>query len=474
MSSGRREITFLGHPISLFVLFFTEFWERFSYYGMRALLVLYMVDAAAGLAYADEDAYAIYGAYGAMVYATPVIGGLLADRLLGYRQAIVLGGALMALGHFAMAVEHELFFYAALGLLILGNGFFKPNISSLVGKLYEEGDPRRDSAFTIFYMGINAGAALSPLACGGIAALMAERNEAGEIVKMGWHWGFGIAGIGMVLGLLTFLAFQRHLGDRGLAPALELPATAPSQLTLQVATWIAPMLVLPLCMVLVTQDTLLGWGLIVVGLLTFGYLLFSAVTSEKVERERMFVVLVLMFFSMLFWAFFEQAGSSINLFTERNVSRGVLGWEIPAAWFQSVNPIYIILFAPVFAAVWTWLGRRQRDPSAPFKFALGIFQLGLGFLVLWYGASQAGSDGLTWVGWLLLGYLLHTTGELCLSPVGLSMVTKLAPARMVGLVMGAWFLATSFSHYLGAMIAKLTGGGGGEGAEGALDRKSVV
>lgn len=448
-------VTFLGHPIALFVLFFTEFWERFSFYGMRALLVLYMVDQVAGLGYADERAYSVYGAYGAMVYATPVVGGLLADRLLGYRQAIVLGAVLMALGHFTMAIEHEIFFYAALGLLILGNGFFKPNISSLVGKLYGEGDPRRDSAFTIFYMGINAGAALSPVLCGGIAALMATRDASGRIVEMGWHYGFGLAGVGMVLGLLGFLVFQRHLGDKGLPP--ELPVRAPLQRVLQAVTWVAPLFVLPVCMGLVTRDDVLGWSLNLIGVATFGYLFVHALMSPRVERDRMLVVLVLMFFSMLFWAFFEQAGSSINLFTDRNVDRSFFGTEIPAAAFQSVNPIFILLLAPIFATIWTRLGRRGRDPSAPLKFGLGILQLGLGFAILWYGARQADQQGLTWMGWVVLGYMLQTMGELCLSPVGLSMVTKLSPSRMVGLVMGAWFLATAFSHYLGARVAALTG-----------------
>jgi len=226
---------------------------------------------------------------------------------------------------------------------------------------------------------------------------------------------------------------------------------------LQVATWVAPLVVLPACMWLVTRDDVLGWSLNVIGVLTFGYLFVNALTSPRVERDRMIVVLVLMFFSMLFWAFFEQAGSSINLFTERNVDRSLFGSEVPAAAFQSVNPVFILLLAPVFATVWTLLGRRGRDPSTPLKFGLGILQLGLGFGVLWYGAMQANDQGLTWMGWVVLGYMLQTMGELCLSPVGLSMVTKLSPARMVGLVMGAWFLATAFSHYLGARVAALTG-----------------
>jgi proton-dependent oligopeptide transporter, POT family len=465
------EVTLFGHPVSLFVLFFSEFWERFSFYGMRALLVLYMIDQVAGLGYSDEKAYAVYGAYGAMVYATPAIGGLLADRVLGYRKAIILGAVLMALGHFAMAIEHPAFFYGALGLLILGNGFFKPNISSLVGKLYADGDPRRDSAFTIFYMGINAGAMVAPIACSALVAWFAIKGGDGEIIRKAWHYGFGLAGIGMVVGLITFLVFQKHLGDKGLAPTLPEGGAPPT--SWQIATYVVPFLALPAVMWLVTQHEVLGGGLLLLGGAIFGYLAYHSVRSEKVERERMWVVLVLMFFSMLFWAFFEQAGSSISVFTERNVDRVIFGSEISAENFQAVNPLFILLLAPVFAGLWTFLGRRGADPSTPIKFALGIIQLGLGFVVLWYGASHA-QAGMVAVGWLLAGYLLHTTGELCLSPVGLSMVTKLSPARMVGLVMGAWFLATSFSHYLAGMIAAMTGSSGEVDASTLTAAESVV
>ena len=459
---------FLGHPAGLFVLFFVEMWERFSFYGMRALLVFYMVKE---LMYADAEAYAIYGAYGSLVYATPIIGGLLADRLLGYRRAIVLGGVLMTLGHFAMAIEHEVFFYGALGLLILGNGFFKPNISSLVGKLYDEGDERRDGGFTIFYMGINLGALLAPLTCGVI----------GEVY--GWHWGFGLAGVGMLLGLMLFLAMQGVLGDEGLPPDPgHLHGKLAPGVSRELAVWLGSLAVLPLVMALLVpglgaklalwldkfwfmpsaltgllmDQELAGLLLIVFGVVVLGSLLVMAARSPKIERERMFVVLVLIFFSMMFWAFFEQAGSSINMFTDRNVDRFLLGWEIPASSFQSVNPAYIILFAPLFAHLWTWLRRKNLEPSVPVKFALGIIQLGLGFGAFVIGARLAGPDGLVPLTFLLLGYLLHTTGELCLSPVGLSMVTKLAPAKVVGLVMGAWFLSSSFAHYLAGIIAQMT------------------
>ena len=463
---------FLGHPTGLFVLFFVEMWERFSFYGMRALLVFYMVKE---LLYADSEAYAIYGAYGSLVYATPIIGGLLADRLLGYRRAIVLGGVLMTLGHFAMAIEHEVFFYGALGLLILGNGFFKPNISSLVGKLYEEGDERRDGGFTIFYMGINLGALLAPLTCGII----------GEVY--GWHWGFGLAGVGMLVGLVLFLAMQGVLGEEGLPPDSDrLHGRLVPGVSRELAVWLGSLAALPLVMALLVpglgaklgewladvsfvpsmlievlrSQELAGLLLIGFGVVVLGGLLALALRSPKVERQRMFVVLVLIFFSMMFWAFFEQAGSSISMFTDRNVDRTLLGWEIPASTFQSVNPAYIILLAPVFAHLWTWLRRRNLEPSVPVKFALGIMQLGLGFGAFVLGAQVAGSGAMVPLAFLLVGYLLHTTGELCLSPVGLSMVTKLAPAKIVGLVMGAWFLSSSFAHYLAGIIATMTSAAG--------------
>jgi len=460
---AEEEWTVLGHPISLFVLFFAEFWERFSFYGMRALLVLYMADTVSGLSYSEDYAKSVYGAYGAMVYATPAIGGLLADRLLGYRKAILVGGALMALGHFAMAVENPYFFFGALALLILGNGFFKPNISSLVGKLYSEDDPRRDGAFTIFYMGINLGAFFAPLACGAVAVYFGHEGADGGVVRA-YHYGFGLAGIGMVLGLITFMAFQKHLGPHGFPP-LDDNGEPPAK-ALEWATYVGPFLILPVVMWLTWETQVAGYLLIVGGALIFGYLFIWSLTAEPVERNRMWVILILMFFSMLFWSFFEQAGSSLTLFAENNVDRTIGSFTIETSWFQAVNPMFIVLLAPVFAAVWTNLDKRNLDPSAPTKFGLGVVQLGLGFGLLWWGATHH-TAGITPMTWLILGYLLHTTGELCLSPVGLSMVTKLSNPRMVGMVMGAWFLATAFSHYLAAMIAKLTGGGGhgGDGHE---------
>lgn len=489
--------SFLGHPRGLFVLFFVEMWERFSYYGMRALLVFYMTKGFLKLD--DTRAYGIYGAYTALVYATPFIGGLLADRLLGQRRAVILGGLLMAAGHLLMGVEDRIAFPTALALLIAGNGFFKPNISTMVGSLYEGVGEKRDSGFTIFYMGINLGAALSPLLCGYV----------GE--TYGWHYGFGLATVGMLAGLAIFVARGRlaqaiiaatavatvagmawigsgnafslavnlpvaiavlvaaavgvaAIAGGDLPPSLGAPPSAsadarrmPLGLSPTAAVYLGTAAAIPLFAVLVQFNAAAGWLLAAFGGAAFLKLFIDSCRAERAERHRLWVVLVLMFFSMLFWAFFEQAGSSLNNFADRNVDRAMFGTEVPASMFQAVNPICILLFGLLFSAAWGFLGRRGIDPPAPVKFSLGLVQLGLGFGAIWLGASRASSDGLVSPAWLLLAYLLHTTGELCLSPVGLSMVTKLSPARMVSTVMGAWFLATAFSNYLAGIIAALTG-----------------
>lgn len=561
----RRPPEIFGHPTGLFVLFFAEMWERFSYYGMRALLVFYMIKGFLG--FGDDEAYAVYGAYTALVYATPFIGGMLADRLLGARRAVVLGGLLMALGHLMMTVEHRVAFFGALALLIAGNGFFKPNISTIVGSLYPQDSPKKDSGFTLFYMGINLGAALAPLLCGYV----------GE--NYGWHYGFGLATVGMLVGVAVFVAPVRLtqmlillgacttafamvwlqegvilLAVNGLVAVALIAAAVvafnalrrgplakssgappdPAKLSRKVAgvlradvaVYVGVFVCLGLVALLVQHNKVAGLTLSVLGGLALLSLVVAAFRSAPIERHRLFVVLILMFFSMLFWAFFEQAGSSVNNFTDRNVDRvtetrevapgdvgksisfvltqeqlgypyaggtftldnldaareagqttatwtmteahvgmGLDGAEVPASVFQSANPIFILLFGLVFSAMWAFLAARGMEPSTPVKFALGILQLGLGFGAYWYGTQQADARGMVWVGWLLLGYLLQTTGELCLSPVGLSMVTKLSPRRMVSTVMGAWFLATAFSNYLAGIIAGLTGvthGGNGE------------
>ncbi|NBX25037.1 MAG: MFS transporter [Planctomycetes bacterium] len=549
------------HPSGLFLLFFAEMWERFSFYGMRALLVFYMTK---GFLKADDTrAYAVYGAYGALVYATPYLGGMISDRFLGARLSVIWGGLLMAAGHLLLTVEREWAFFGALGLLICGNGFFKPNISTMVGALYAPGSMKRDAGFTLFYMGINLGAALAPLVCGYI----------GE--TYGFHYGFGLATVGMLTGLATFVApagVARGLillAVAGLLAtmlwgardnALQLALNAPVALALLAAglvsfirlsegsvpahvgrapgrlgqgpllvTVVATLVAVPLMATLTSRTGMATWLLNAVGILAFGSILWGAMRSDRVERDRLIVVVVLCFFSMLFWAFFEQAGSSVNNFTDRNVSRvvgttpvetgkryelvpvtqeflghevagrtwtladidqaekartaastipgapgdagfvsftaseanakaglAVGGSEIKASVFQAANPMLILIFGLPFTLLWGWLGARGRDPSAPVKFALGILQLSAGFGALWMGAVNADSHGMVAIGWLILSYLLQTTGELCLSPVGLSLVTRLSPVRMVSTIMGAWFLATSFSHLLAAAIARAT------------------
>jgi POT family proton-dependent oligopeptide transporter len=508
---------FLGQPHSLFTLFFVEMWERFSYYGMRALLVFYMTKGFLG--YEDARAYRVYGAYTALVYATPFIGGILADRLMGQRRAVILGGLLMAAGHLLMTIEQPAIFYTALAFLIVGNGFFKPNISTMVGSLYPEGSPKRDGGFTIFYMGINLGAALSPLLCGYV----------GE--TWGWHYGFGLATLGMLAGLATFVApaglARALIGITAIATvagmvwlgrdaplklavnmpvgigllvaaALAVAALARGGLPARVgaarhpeamhaaafpqlpwlsrlgAVYLAVAVAIPAVAACVYFSSVAGMLLAVFGGAALLRLFIDACGAERRERERLFVVLILMFFSMLFWACFEQAGSSLNTFADRNVNRTVLGEEMPASLFQAVNPICILLFGLAFTMLWGFLARRGLDPSTPVKFALGILQMGLGFGVLWLGTRNASAAGLVSCGWLLLAYLLQTTGELCLSPVGLSMVTKLSPARMVSTVMGAWFLATAFSNYLAGMIATLTGADHGGSAADPVDGAAAL
>jgi POT family proton-dependent oligopeptide transporter len=613
--------TLFGHPVGLFTLFFAEMWERFSYYGMRALLLFYMLKGF--LQYSDARGYAVYGAYTALVYMTPFFGGMLADRLLGARRAVILGGLLMAAGHLVMAVQTDIAFYTALALLIAGNGFFKPNISTMVGSLYPPGSPRRDGGFTLFYMGINLGAAMSPLLCGYI----------GE--TYGWHYGFGLASLGMVTGLAVFVAPARvtqiviALGALGAFAALVvfrpdnaysfagnlfvgaallvaagfacvalsrggLPAEAgapthPERLKWRPAgsplpaEWLVyagTLLMVPIFALFVSSFSPLNDGqvvtvlsehtiaalksstsgagrvfgvvaeeiskpaglmLFVTGFIALGYLGRELFRLEKVPRERLLVVLILTFFAMLFWSFFEQAGSSVNNFTDRNVDRVsetrvvtqadvgktlelmptqeqigykngdrvfsladldaaraknagnpdfTVPWqvapdnvgmgvasrsdEVPASIFQAVNPIFILIFGVLFTTLWTLLGKFGREPSTPFKFSLGLLQLGLGFGLYWYGATVASERGMVGVVWLVLGYLLQTTGELCLSPVGLSMVTRLSPVHLVSTMMGTWFLATAFSQYLAAIISQFTGVGEGGGAAPPLPRDTLM
>jgi proton-dependent oligopeptide transporter, POT family len=597
-----RQAALLGHPVGLYTLFFAEMWERFSYYGMRALLIFYMTKDF--LQYKDSSAYAIYGSYTALVYMAPFFGGMLADRLLGARRAVVLGGLLMAAGHLMMTLPNSLCFFIALALLITGNGFFKPNISTIVGTLYPRGNPKRDGGFTIFYMGVNLGAAMSPLLCGYI----------GE--TYGWHWGFGLATIGMLTGVAIFAAPSRltqiliacgalaaaaglliyHAdnpyifgmnafvavsllisaalacvalewggipAEAGAPPdreKLHRPLVGPFSAQWLVYAGVVAAIVLFVLLVsgfaVFTEDhrplQLFSDGaisniqeslgvtsgaipvllksvspamliLLTSGLVALAYIGLEMLRMDRVARQRLYVVMILTFFSMLFWSFFEQAGSSLNNFADRNVDRVAerrvlaadevgksieiqptqeqvgfhngdelfgqktldelrdehknqpdftIQWrvsednvgmgvadrvrEIPASVLQSVNSVFILILGLVFTAMWSALASRRLEPSTPVKFALGLLQLGLGFAAVWYGAETHDSRGMVLMVWILLSYLLQTTGELCLSPVGLSMITKLSPVHLVSTMMGTWFLATGFAQLLAGIIAQFT------------------
>ncbi len=535
------------HPKALFTLFFAELWERFSFYGMRALLTLYMTKVLfeqMETGKADALAYGIYGAFNALLYGAPVIGGLLADRMLGFRYAVILGGLFMAIGQFTLSgtIGQELPFYIGLGLIIVGNGFFKPNISSFLGEFYERDDPRKDGGFTIFYMGINIGAFLAPLTCGYL----------GEQVD--WSYGFLAAGIGIVLGVIVFWFNMRKFDDKGLPPK-------PLQASKFGLVVLGSCAVVPLLAFLLKQDEIVDWILIIAGLGVLGYVVYSAMNAkDKVEGQRLLVVVVLFFFHMMFWALFEQAGGSLTILTDRHVNRGVVytvdesqitkpnlfaqtdpdkllitapGFEtkksedanaakakkdeepklevplsigefrkyldrkakgddaakstldklkdendedvrrrainiahewarsntkvgVPTSQFQSLNPLFIMLLAPVFSWLWIRLRSKNIEPRTPNKFVLGLLQLAIGYAIIVGGASLAGDRAIVPVIFVIGMYLLHTTGELSLSPVGLSVVTKLSTPKVVGFVMGTWFLSIAFAHKVAGYLGKLT------------------
>ncbi|WP_284734551.1 peptide MFS transporter [Sphingosinicella terrae] len=512
--------SFFGHPKGLAVLFFAEMWERFSFYGMRALLVLYLTQH---FLFADNEAQGLYAAYASLVYLMPVLGGLIADRYLGSRKAVTVGAVLLVLGHFGMAFEgsgsrqyvdvagssyevitegrgedRQLFLtngagarsalnfsgegmtlsdpasvglpsavptgafetrivqdplyvqilFFSLSLIIVGVGFLKANISTIVGSLYAADDPRRDRGFTIFYMGINLGSVLATLGCGYLG------------IRYGWAYGFGLAGFGMLLGLITFLAGQKHLLGKAEPPRPEvLKQRSAIGLNIEWTIYVAGLLMLLPAWFLVQRDEIVTTVLTIAAPAIFaGMLIWSAVALRGAERSRMIVALVLIIFTVLFWTLFEQAGSSMTLYADRNSDLTIAGdLRMTAAQTNFFNPGLIVLLAPLFAALWGWLGRRNLEPSTPLKFGLGIVQAGLGFLVLVVGITYfAGPDYRVPLVWLFLAYLLHTTGEICLSPVGLSMITKLSVPRIVGLMMGVWFLASALAHTLAGLVAQAT------------------
>ncbi|MCB2075891.1 MAG: peptide MFS transporter [Novosphingobium sp.] len=449
--AARKSEEVVGHPRGLFVLFYAEMWERFSYYGMRALLVLYLTKF---WLFSDSKSTLIYGAYTSLVYITPVLGGYLADRWLGQRKAVLFGGILLALGHLFMAVEgmHGVtdpavkqadpainVFWLALSLIIVGSGFLKANISVIVGQLYRMTDGRRDAAYTIFYMSVNVGAALGTILVGYL----------GE--TLGWAWGFGLAGIGMVAGLIIFVAGRPALRGKGEAPA---PLAKRAEASLYGVGLAAVAII---WMLIQYQDVIQNL-LIAMGIAILAYTLYEAYKLPKEPRERIYAILFLVALNPLFWGLFEQAGGSLNLYTDKYVDRQ----GVPTSLFQSINPIYIVLLAPMFAALWQWLGKRGLEPSAPAKFGIGLIQLGLGFLVFVWGARTFGMEQMTPVAFLFLIYLLHTTGELCLSPVGLSAMTRLAPLHLGSFIMGAWFYMSAVGNFVAGKIGEATGGESGE------------
>jgi proton-dependent oligopeptide transporter, POT family len=457
--------TFLGHPKGLFVLFFAEMWERFSYYGMRALLILYLTKQ---FLFSDKDASLIYGAYTSLVYITPVIGGYLADKYLGQRKAVLFGGIMIAIGHILLGFEGDSgdaamlsYFYAALSFIIVGTGFLKANISVIVGQLYARDDIRRDPAYTIFYMGINLGAFLGVLICGYL----------GETVS--WSLGFGAAAAGMLAGIIVFVVFKPLLLGRGEAPDPVWLATKQGGISREWWIYIGALLSVGIAWTLIQSSIVVGWMLLMTGVIVLAYILWQAIIKiDKIDAHRLYAALFLIALQPLFWALFEQAGASLSLFTDRYVDRSVFGFEIPASVFQSVNSFFIITVAPIMAWIWMFLGRRNLEPSAPAKFGGALMLAGMGYLVFNIGAGETASSGtLTPVFFIFAIYFLHTVAELALSPVGLSAMARLTLPHMLSLMMGTWFLSTAAGNFIAGLISASTGGT--EGAASAADVVTV-
>jgi proton-dependent oligopeptide transporter, POT family len=449
ISPETTDTRFFGHPRGLATLFFTEMWERFSYYGMRAILILFMTAATSsgGLGLDVATAGVIYGLYTAGVYLAALPGGWIADRFLGLQRAVFIGGILIAVGNAFLVVPTMAAFYSGLAIIVAGTGLLKPNVSAIVGQLYGQRDTRRDAGFSIFYMGINLGAFISPLVCGYVAQ------------RIYWRYGFALASIGMTAGLIQYALGKRHLRDAGRMPAIEKGSDehAKNKRTLIIGgVGVAALLIVIVLLSvldLVTPKAIAdasGALLLGVVFVFFGWMFFAAEWTA-VERKRLIVVAVLFVASCIFWSVFEQAGSTMNLFALEKTDNRIAGFNMPASWYQAINAMFIISLAPVFA--WLWLRLGDREPSSPAKFVYALLLVGLGFIVLALGAGVAESGVKVSPMWLLVTYLLHTMGELCLSPVGLSAMTKLAPARVAGLMMGVWFLSISIGNYAGGRLA---------------------
>ncbi len=482
--------TAFGHPKGLMTLFFTEMWERFSYYGMRALLILFMTKAIAdgGLGFDDPTAGAIYGLYTMGVYLLALPGGWLADRLLGLKKSVWYGGIIIALGHFMMAVPgiegwvtgsaaakttltalDTTSFFLGLLLIVLGTGLLKPNISSIVGQLYPAGSSKRDAGFSIFYMGINIGGFIAPLACASVA-------------EYDMHLGFGLAGLGMIFGLIQYKLTGSSLDGFGEVPVAQSTAEQQAQKKLKSITSLIGLVGLVVIGVLFSGIVTIDAAAIakssgmVIALVAAGYLGYVIAFGglSKADKNKVGVIAILFFFSAMFWSGFEQAGSTLNLFAERFMDRTVLGWEVPTGYFQSINSLFIIIFAPFFAALWVWLGRKNLEPSSPLKFIFGLAMLGVGFFVMYFATKIAASGELAAPSWLIITFLFHTFGELSLSPVGLSLVTKLAPKGYGGQMMGIWFLSVALGNLFAGLIAGEASGGSEEGLAAMPDQFMMI
>lgn len=458
-----------GHPKGLYLLFFTEMWERFSYYGMRAIFVLFMTKM---LLLSNKDASNIYGSYTGLVYLTPLLGGYLSDRYLGNRRSIITGGVLMAIGQLLMFVSASsagstaiTMMWAGLTLLIIGNGFFKPNISTMVGQLYPKGDSRVDSAFTIFYMGINLGAFFSPLICGSLAE------------NIDFKWGFLAACGGMVFGLITFVSLKNKLLiSRHDGKEIGMPVKP-----LDVKTIAVILGSIGLIFFLLNFKQMFNSDTDLIAYLIYGamivmpavILMDKSITPE--ERSRILVIFILAFFVIFFWSAFEQAGASLTIFADTQTDRHIFGKEMPASWFQSVNPLAIIALAPIFSVLWGWLNKRKLEPPSPRKMAWGLALLCLGYVVIAIGVKGVDSTAKVSMWWLMSLYILHTMGELCLSPIGLSMVSKLSPLRFSSLLMGTWFLANAAANKLAGTLSALIPPGAGEApVSGPVEMPSIL
>lgn len=433
-----------GHPKGLYFLFFTEMWERFSYYGMRAIFILFMTKV---LMMKDGDASQIYGSYTGLVYLTPLLGGYLCDKFLGNRHSIIIGGVLMALGQFLMFMSANLglnggviVMWAGLTAIIIGNGFFKPNISTMVGQLYPAGDRRIDSAFTIFYMGINLGAFFSPLVCG----------------SMDFKWGFLMACIGMVISLICFIVYQKKylISEEGKELGLPVKKLDLKNILIIIGS-------IGIIFFMLNFKQIVGNDMDVISYFIYGAMVVMPIIilSDKsltgIERKRIIVVFILAFFVIFFWGAFEQAGASLTLFADRQTNRSLFGWEMPASYFQSVNPLAVILLAPVFSMIWGFLYLRKLEPSSPKKMALGLGLVALGYLIIAIAVNGLGVSDKVSMWWLVALYIIHSMGELCLSPIGLSMVSKLAPLRLSSLMMGTWFLANAAANKFAGTLSAL-------------------